>query len=68
MYIRWYADNMWLFVPIHQKIKEFFVDFDQYPIQPGSGLNAFNINDQTLRAAEALKRLNQLENLAPPRN
>jgi arylsulfatase A-like enzyme len=68
MYIRWYAENIWLFVPIQQKIKEFFVDFDQYPYQAGSSLSAAGINYQTLKAAEALKRLKELENLAPPRN
>jgi arylsulfatase len=68
MYIRWYADNMWLFVPVQQKIKEFFTDFDQYPSQAGSSLNAAGINYQTLRAMEALKRLKELENVTPPRN
>ena len=62
------AVPMWLFVPIQQKIKEFFVDFDQYPYQAGSSLSAAGINYQTLKAAEALKRLKELENLAPPRN
>jgi arylsulfatase A-like enzyme len=67
MYIRWYADNLWLFVPIQQKIKAFFADFEQYPNQPGSSLNAAGINYQTLRAMEALKRLQQLEGMTPPR-
>jgi len=66
MYIRWYADQMWLFVPIQQKIKEFFVDFDQYPYQAGSSLSASGINYQTLKAVEAMKRLKELENVAPP--
>jgi hypothetical protein len=39
MNIRWYADNLWLFVPIQQKIKGFFVDFEQYPSQASSSLN-----------------------------
>jgi arylsulfatase len=68
MYIRWYADLLWLFVPVQQKIKEFFADFEQYPYQAGSSLNAAGINYQSLRAAEALKRLKELENVAPPRN
>jgi arylsulfatase len=63
----WYADNLWLFVPIQQKIKAFFADFEQYPNQPGSSLNAAGINYQTLRAMEALKRLQQLEGMTPPR-
>jgi arylsulfatase len=67
-YIRWYADNIWLFVPIQQKIKEFFVDFEKYPYQAGSSLNAAGINYQTLKAMQALKRLEQLESLSPPGN
>ncbi len=67
-YIRWYADNIWLFVPVQQKIKAFFTDFDQYPSQAGSSLNAAGINYQTLKATEALKRLQQLESLSPPGN
>jgi arylsulfatase A-like enzyme len=67
MYIRWYADNMWLFVPIQQKIKEFFTDYEKYPSQAGSGLNAAGVNYQMLRAAEAMKRLQQLEGITPPR-
>jgi arylsulfatase len=67
MYIRWYADNMWLFVPVQGKIKEFFADFDKYPSQAGSSLNAAGVNYQTLRAAEAMKRLQQLEGITPPR-
>jgi arylsulfatase len=66
MYIRWYGDLLWLFVPIQQKIKEFFADFEQYPYQAGSSLNAAGINYNTLRTSEALKRLQQLENFTPP--
>lgn len=67
-YLRWYGDNIWLFVPIQQKIKEFFTDFDKYPYQAGSNLNAAGINYQTLKAVQALKRLEQLETLSPPSN
>ena len=35
MYIRWYAENMWLFVPVQQKIKEFVANFHEYPYQLG---------------------------------
>jgi hypothetical protein len=38
------------------------------PEGPGRSRNAAGINDQTLPAVEALKRLQQLENLSPPRN
>ena len=68
MYIRWYGDLLWLFVPVQQKLKEFFAGFMKYPYQIGSSLTVSNINYQTLRMAEAMKRLNQVEELAPPRN
>ena len=29
------ARNMWLLVPIQGKIKEFFADFDHYPVPGG---------------------------------
>ncbi|RVP02603.1 arylsulfatase [Sinorhizobium meliloti] len=59
------ARNMWLLVPIQSKIKEFFRDFDQYPYQPGSTLNASGINYNLLQQQAALKRLGELERLAP---
>jgi hypothetical protein len=68
MYIHWYGENIWLFVPVQQKLKEFFADFMKYPYQIGSSLTVSNINYQTLKVAEAMKRLNQVEELAPPRN
>lgn len=60
--------NMWLLVPIQGKIKEFFQDFDQYPYQPGSTLNASGISYTWLQQQAALKRLGELgelESLAP---
>ena len=59
------AKNMWLLVPIQGKIKEFFSDFDQFPYQSGSTLNASNINYGLLRQQDALKRLKELEGLKP---
>jgi hypothetical protein len=32
-YLRWYADNMWLFVPVQSVIKEFLGSIDDYPFQ-----------------------------------
>ena len=66
MYVRWYADNMWLFVPVQAKVKEFFADFDQYPYQAGTSLNAASINYGTLRMKEALQRLEKMEEFSPP--
>ncbi len=37
------ARNMWLLVPIQQKIKAFFKDFEKYPYQAGSTLNPSGI-------------------------
>jgi arylsulfatase len=68
MYIRWYADNIWLFVPVQQKLKEFLSTIPDYPFQEGSSLNAAGINYQTLKAAAALKRLKEIESLSSPHN
>jgi arylsulfatase len=69
MYFRWYGDNIWLFVPVQQKLTEFFVTIPQFPFQEGGILNAGDINYQTLKAAQALKRLQGLEDtLANPSN
>ena len=68
MYLRWYADNIWLFVPVQQKLKAFLSTISQYPFQEGSSLNAANINYMTLKAAQALKRLEEVESLGRPGN
>ena len=68
MYMRWYGDNIWLFVPVQAQIKNFLVTIPQFPFQEGSSLNAAGINYQTLKAAAALKRLNDIETLGAPRN
>lgn len=57
MYIRWMADNMWLFVPVQQKLKEFLVTIPQYPFQEGMNMSAGDVNYNTLKAAQALKQL-----------
>jgi arylsulfatase len=58
--------QLWLLVPIQGKIKDFFADFEKYPYQMGSSLNASNIGYGTLRQEEALKRLKDVESLARP--
>ena len=65
MYMRWMGDNMWLFIPIGQKVKEFLATIPQYPFQDGNGVNPANVNYMTLKALQALK---QLEELANPHN
>jgi arylsulfatase len=68
LYLRWYADNIWLFVPVQEKLRQFLVTLPEYPFQQGSSLNAANINYNSLKAPEAMKRLKQLETLRPPSN
>jgi arylsulfatase len=63
-----FARQIWLLVPVQAKIKEFFSDFDQFPYQTGSSLNASGINYGLLRQQEVLKRLKDVERMAPPRN
>jgi arylsulfatase len=68
MYMRWYADNLWLFVPVQAQVKNFLVTIPQFPFQDGGSLNAAGINYNTLKAAAALKRLQEIESLTPPNN
>jgi arylsulfatase len=68
MYMRWYADNIWLFVPVQAQVKNFLVSIPQFPFQEGSSLNAAGINYMTLKAAAALKRLQEIESLGSPTN
>jgi arylsulfatase A-like enzyme len=63
--IEFLARNMWLIVPVQGKIKEFFSDFNQFPYQEGSSLNASGINYAMLRQQDALRRLNELERITP---
>jgi arylsulfatase len=67
-YLRWYAENIWLFVPAQAKIKEFFADFDKYPYQAGSSLTVSGIGYNTLRMVDAMKRLGKVEEITLPRN
>jgi len=68
LYLRWYADNIWLFVPVQQKLRNFLVTLPEFPFQQGSSLNAANIDYTSLQAMQAMKRLKDLENLQPPDN
>ncbi|MBW4935547.1 arylsulfatase [Marinobacter sp. F4206] len=60
LYLRWYAENtMWTFVPVQEKLKEFFSTFEDYPYQMGSSLTASNLGYNTLRNEELMKRLEE---------
>jgi arylsulfatase len=63
--MKFYAQNIWLLVPIQGKIKEFFADFDKFPFQTGNSLNAGGINYGFLQQQAALKKLNNLEQMMP---
>ena len=67
-YLRWYADNMWLFVPVQGVIKEFLGSIEGYPFQTGASLNAAGINYNTLRAAEIMNRIEKMEGFSRPGN
>jgi arylsulfatase len=68
MYWRWYADNMWLFIPVGAKVKEFVASLPQYPLAEGSQMNPSNFNYMTLKAMGAMKRLQELEMTGHPGN
>ncbi len=59
MYIRWYGDNIWLFVPIQQKIKAFLSTIEGYPFQAGASLSAAGINYRSIKALQILKQMEQ---------
>ena len=68
LYLRWYADNIWLFVPVQQKLKAFLETLPKFPFQQGSSLNAAGINYDSLKAMDAMRRLRELETLPAPNN
>jgi len=65
-YLKFYAQQMWLLVPIQQKLRQFFADFDDFPHQDGSSLNAAAINYRFLKEAKAMKTLTSLERMGTP--
>jgi arylsulfatase len=62
--LQFFAQQMWLLVPVQAKIKEFFADFEDFPYQAGSSLNAGEIGYGLLRRQEAMKRLKSVEGFA----
>jgi len=40
LYMRWYGDLLWLFVPIQERINRFLADFDKYPHEASTSLSA----------------------------
>lgn len=61
MYLRWMADNMWLFVPINGVAQDFFNTLKDYPFQSGAIMNPAGINYNTLELQGKLKQLEDLQ-------
>jgi arylsulfatase A-like enzyme len=68
LYMRWYADNMWIFVPLQQKLQPFLVSLTAYPFQRGVNLNPANLNYNSLQLMQAAKRLNELQTVPALQN
>ena len=61
MYLRWMADNMWLFVPIQDVLGDFFKTLPDYPMQQGQMMNPASISYQSLGLQGKMKQLEQLQ-------
>lgn len=68
MYLRWMADNMWLFVPIQDEILKFLGSMKDYPFQEGQSLNAGGINYKSLKAIQILQQLGEKGLIERPGN
>lgn len=61
MYLRWMADNMWLFVPIQDVLGDFFKTLPDYPMQQGQMMNPAAIDYQSLGLKGKMQQLDQLQ-------
>ncbi|PML40964.1 arylsulfatase [Vibrio breoganii] len=61
MYLRWMADNMWLFVPVQDELGKFFATLGQYPRQEGQVLNPAAISQTSLGVKAKLNQIDQLQ-------
>ena len=59
LYLRWYGDNMWTFVPAAEFVKKFIVSLEGYPLQESVGLNMAGFNYTTLKAKKLLKQIDK---------
>jgi arylsulfatase len=57
MYLRWYGDQMWLFVPIQEEVQKFLATKEGYPFQEWATLNASGINYKSLKAMKILQQI-----------
>ena len=68
-YLRWYGDNMWLFVPVQAKLQRVLHDHSRFTrSRKGSSLSAGGINYNSLKAMKALNMLKELEERFPINN
>jgi len=68
MYLRWMADNMWLFVPVQVEIQKFLATLEGYPFQEGMQLNAGGINYRSIKALKILEQINEKGLIERPGN
>ena len=64
MYLRWYAENMWLMVPAQNFVRSFFTTIGEYPFQAGGTLSAGNVGYGTIERQKALGNLKQLMDIS----
>jgi arylsulfatase len=64
MYVRWYADLLWIFVPIQEQVAKFAATLKEYPPVSGGSLSG-GLNYRTVQIQQALDLLNST---AAPRN
>jgi arylsulfatase len=56
LYFRWYADKLWLFVPVQQKVGAFVASFKEFPQrQRTASFNVDQVIEQLGRSAGAMK-------------
>ena len=53
-------ENIWLYIPLQAKIKEFLMTIPRFPFQAGSTLTATGINYDLLQRVKAVKQLEAL--------
>ncbi len=61
MYLRWMADNMWLFVPVQNVVGDFVSTLDKYPMQAGHTMNPSTVGYQSLMFGEKMQILDSLQ-------
>ncbi|UJF18353.1 arylsulfatase [Vibrio sp. SS-MA-C1-2] len=61
MYLRWMADNMWLFVPAGEVIQDFMKTLPDYPMQKGQTMNPSNINYGSMTLQSKLQQIETLQ-------